>query len=124
MLGSDGFHHALQRVLARPRVLGHLRDARRGEVAGIYPANTTPFVMHLQHDPRCLFMVFIEEFLQDFHDEFHRRVVVIQQQNLIHRRRRGACRCLLDGQIMLGIQGRTHRAAILFKLGTPNAQLT
>ncbi|MCY1519051.1 hypothetical protein D9M68_537900 [compost metagenome] len=105
-------------MLARPRILRHLRNPRGGQIAGIDPAYATPFVMHLQHDPRCFFVILIEELLQYFHDELHRGVVVIEQQDLIHRRRSGASRCLLDGQIVLGIQGRTHRAAILFKLGT------
>ncbi|MNC86723.1 hypothetical protein D3C83_23970 [compost metagenome] len=43
--------------------------------------------MHLEHDLRGLFPAQREKLLQDPDDEIHRRVVVVQQQHLEHRRR-------------------------------------
>jgi len=42
--------------------------------------------MHMQHDARRLLAVLVEKPLQNMNDELHRRVVVVQHENLVHRR--------------------------------------
>src|SRR3546814_9167411 len=40
----------------------------------------------MQHDPRGLFPRLAEKPLQHVNDELHRRVIVVQQEHLVHRR--------------------------------------
>ena len=46
-------------------------------------ANTA--AMDVQHDASRFLTVFVEEPLENVHDEFHRRVVVVEHQNFVHR---------------------------------------
>ena len=43
-------------------------------------------LVHMQHDPGRLIAILGEEALQHMDDKLHRRVVIIQQQNLVHTR--------------------------------------
>ena len=40
-------------------------------------------LMHMHHDPVRRVVILVEEALQDMNHEFHRRVVVVEQQNTI-----------------------------------------
>lgn len=42
-----------------------------------------PVMMNMQHDLRRCFNVLLKEFLKNVNDEFHRRVVVVENQNPI-----------------------------------------
>jgi hypothetical protein len=70
-----------------PCVGNDLLDFGRRDVPRIDPTNSPAFAMHLQHNLRCGFTIFIEVFLHDHHDKFHWREVVVQQHHLIHGRR-------------------------------------
>ena len=59
----------------------------------------------MQHDLNRLFARLGEEALQHVHDEFHRRVVVVEQQNLVERR-------LLGLGARLGDNAGTDAAAV------------
>src|SRR4051794_27778757 len=54
--------------------------------------------MHLEHHPRRVLDAHREELLKDEHDEFHRRVIVVEHQHLVVRR-------------LLGLRARTRRNA-------------
>ncbi len=41
--------------------------------------------MDVQHHLRRLLDIHVEETLEHHHDEFHRRVIVVEQQHLVHR---------------------------------------
>src|ERR1700687_387365 len=57
--------------------------------------------MHLQHHPCSRRPIHGEEPLKHFDDEFHRRVVVIEQYDAVQRRLRRLGRSLLDNYTML-----------------------
>jgi len=57
-----------------------------GNFIRVDAAHAYPFLMNMEHDLGGFFMGFIEELLQHVNDELHRGVIVIQHQNLIHRR--------------------------------------
>ena len=69
----------------------HLIDLGRGDVSGVDAADAAPVVVDLQHDLRRGLEVLVEILLQHHDDELHRRVVVVEQDHLVHLRRR----CLL-----------------------------
>ena len=49
-------------------------------------ANTHTVTVDMQHHFHRILAVFGKEFLEDMNDEFHRRIIVIQQQHLVERR--------------------------------------
>ena len=78
-----------KRMAAAPRGGHHQFDLRRGDVLRVDAADAAPFMVNLQHDLRRGLEVVLEVFLQHHHDELHRRVVVVEQHDLVHRRRLG-----------------------------------
>ena len=62
----------------------HLFNFGRGDIAGEYPANTAAFVMNFEHDSRRLFSIHAKKTLQDRDYKIHGRVIVVQQQHLVH----------------------------------------
>src|ERR1700686_656051 len=58
--------------------------------------------MHLQHHPCCRWPIHGKESLKHFDDEFHRRVVVVEQYDAEQRWLRRLRRSLLDYYTMLG----------------------
>ena len=80
----------LQRALKRVTFLaGHVHDLGRlcfGHLIGIDTADTDTAVVHVKHDLGRFFASLPEEPFQDVNDELHRRVVVVQHQNLVHGR--------------------------------------
>src|SRR5665213_864866 len=48
-----------------------------------YAANAHTMAMDMQHDLHRLFASLVEEPLENVNDEFHRRVVVVEDQNLV-----------------------------------------
>jgi hypothetical protein len=65
--------------------------------------------MDLEHDLRRRLEIAVEIFLQDHHDELHRRVVVVEQDDLVHPRRLGLLRLALDDHGSLTVVGTGDR---------------
>src|SRR5688572_26686919 len=76
---SGLLHHALQRMLVLACIAGHLLDFRQRNIARIDSADSHSFAMDLEHHLGCPLPRHAEELLQHQHDEFHRRVVVVEQ---------------------------------------------
>jgi len=69
-----------------PGVIHHLRNLGFGHFMAEHTYNGETLFMHSQHDFKGLRMIEAKEPLQHDDDEFHRRVVVIEQQHLVARR--------------------------------------
>lgn len=81
-----GLHHALQGMLmGMGRAQNHLYLGCR-DVTGVDPADAPTLVMHLEHDPCSHVRRLAKDPLQYHDHEFHGRVVVIEQDHLIHGR--------------------------------------
>ena len=63
-----------------------LCDLGFGDFERIDPANTDATLMDMKHDLCRFFAILVEESFQDVNDEFHWRVIVIQQQHFVERR--------------------------------------
>src|SRR4030095_10256055 len=103
-------HHTLQRVLVLARIAGHLLHLGCGHIHWIDAADPDAFAMHLQHHLRCTLARHREELLQHCHDELHRRVVVVQQHDLEHRRRRELRLARLDYRVVLLLHAAGYRS--------------
>ena len=66
-----------KRVLVLPREIVHLADFAFGDVFRVHPANPHPPGVDMEHDLSRLIFIHAEEYLEDLHDEFHRRKVII-----------------------------------------------
>ncbi len=64
----------------------HLRYFSFGNFKSIDATHPHTIAVHMQHDSLRFFSGFIEEELQHHHHKFLRGEIVVQQQNLIHRR--------------------------------------
>src|SRR5512144_2169923 len=84
---SGFLHHALQRMLVLARIGRDLLDLGGSDVARVDAADPHAFAMDLQHHLGRPLPGHAEELLQHQHHELHRRVVVVEQQNLVHRRK-------------------------------------
>jgi hypothetical protein len=80
------FQGALQRVLMAAGEIHYLRDLGLGNLVAEHADNRDALFMHRQHDLEGLRVRHAEESLQHRDDEFHRGVIVIQQQHLVERR--------------------------------------
>src|SRR3546814_17624205 len=65
-----------------------LRRLGFGDLDRVDPGDTATGRMYLQHDLHRLFTRVAEKVLQDLDHEFHRRVIVIDDDDLAHRRAR------------------------------------
>ena len=68
---------------------GKFNDLRHfcfGNFVGEHAANPHTVAMDMQHYLNRVLPALGEKIFQDMNDEFHRRVVVVQQQNLVKRR--------------------------------------
>ena len=68
----------------------HLRHFGFGDFIRIHAHNGEPLLMYRQHDVEGLRMVQAKEPLKNVNNEFHRRVIIVQQHDLEHRRTLGA----------------------------------
>ena len=68
-----------------PRIRGDLRDLGLGDLECEDAADALAPGVHLQHNARRRRPIHVEDALQHIHDEFHGRVVVVQQDDLIKR---------------------------------------
>ena len=67
-------------------IVNHLGDFRLGDLISKDPTDTHAPLVDMQHDTRRLFPALAEELLQDVDDELLWRVIIVQHQDLIHRR--------------------------------------
>src|SRR5262245_38296667 len=84
--GSFLLQCTLQWMLVTPGEIDDLRHLRLRHFVGINAANADTLPVHLQHNPFRVGACFIEIALEHVHDEFHRRVVVVQHQHLVEAR--------------------------------------
>src|SRR5260221_137540 len=84
---SGFLHHALQRMLVLARIVRDLAHLGRGDVARVDAAHAHALAVDFQHHLGCPLPGHAEKLLQHQYDELHRREVVVQQQNLVHRRK-------------------------------------
>src|SRR5579872_7090488 len=80
------FQRALQRMLMLPCKIHNLSHLGLGDFVSINSANPHATTVDMQHDPRRLLAILVEEALEDVDDKLHRRVVVVQHQDLVHSR--------------------------------------
>ena len=80
-------HYARQRVLVAPCEGCHLFNFRRRHVARKNSADATTFGMDFEHDSRRVFSIHPKKPLQNHDNEVHRCEIVVQQQDLVQRRR-------------------------------------
>src|ERR1700761_3523460 len=73
-------------MLMPARKFNDLRHFCFSDLECEHAANTHAMTMDMEHHLYRVLAAFGEEFLQDVHNEFHRRVVIIEQQNLVERR--------------------------------------
>lgn len=65
-----------------PRVIVDLQHLCFGDITGIYAAYSLTKLVHMQHDLCRLFAIMLEDGFQYVNDEFHRCVVIVNQDNL------------------------------------------
>ena len=75
------FHHALQRVLVLACRVHYSSDLSLGHLVWVDAALSHALGVNVQHDLHGVFACLVEDVLQDDNDEFHRRVVVVEQQH-------------------------------------------
>src|SRR5215472_15061623 len=80
-------HGALEWVLMLARDVNDLIDLGRRHLARVGAANPHPFAVHLQHHLSRFLATHREHSLQHHDHKVHRGVVVVQQDNLVQRRR-------------------------------------
>ena len=75
---------------------GEIHDLRHlglGDLVGENATDTDAAPVNMEHDPSRLIAGLLEKPLQHMHHEFHRSVVVVQHQDLVH----GGLACLGPG---------------------------
>jgi len=83
--------------------LCHLDNLGFGYIARVNAASRRSFVVYLQHELLCAFVIDGKKPLQHLNDKFHRRVIVVEQNYLVHAGRLGA-----------GAFRREYCAAVMF----------
>ena len=78
------------------REFNDLRDLCFGDVVGENAADSDAMAVDVQHDLDGGFAILVEELLEDMDDELHRRVVVVQDEDLVETRLLGLWACLGD----------------------------
>src|SRR5215467_5587914 len=73
-------------MLVATREFNDLRHFGFRDVVGENAADAHAVTVDMEHDfDRCL-AILVEDLLQDVNDELHRRVVVVEQEHLVHAR--------------------------------------
>ena len=91
-----------------PGKVQHLGYLGLGNLVCIDPAQPDALLMHVQHDPGRLLARTVEKTLKHEHDEFHRRIIIVQKQHAVERRLLG-----LDA----GFRGQVEACAAVFARG-------
>ena len=68
------------------REIHHLTDFGLGDLEGEHADNRNPFLMHCQHEFERLSLGHAKKALKHMNDKLHRRIVIVEQQNLVERR--------------------------------------
>src|ERR1700733_3320967 len=71
-------------MLVLPRQIHDLRHFCLSHFVGVHAAYPDPSAVHVQHDPSSLLTRLLKKAFENVNDKFHRRVVVVQHENLIH----------------------------------------
>ena len=100
------------------RKVHDLRDLGFRDLVRIDAAFADPVIVNMQHNSCGGFVVLSEEALQNMHDEFHRRVVVVDQHHLVQGWFLEARCRLLDHQAV----ARSCLVAVLFAAHEPCRQ--
>ena len=87
-------------MLVLAGVIHHLRYFCLGNLIGKHATFADTVLVNVQHDARCFVPCLAEIFRQHGNDEFHRRVIIIEQQYAVHARLFG-----------LGFRARDDRCA-------------
>jgi hypothetical protein len=66
------------------RKVHHLRDLRFRHLVSIDPTFAYSVMMHMQHNSCGGFVVLPEEPLQDMHNEFHWRVIIVEDEHAVY----------------------------------------
>src|SRR3954464_9544160 len=72
-------------MLMPPGQFDHLRHFRLSHFKSVNAADAYPVPVDMEHDLNRLLARFGEETLQHMHDEFHRRVIVVEDKDLVQR---------------------------------------
>ncbi len=78
-------HDTLERMFVPSRKVQHLGYLGLGNLICIDPAQTDALLVDVKHDAGRLLAGAVEEPLEDEHDEFHRRVIIIEKENAVER---------------------------------------
>ena len=76
------FQRALQRVSVLAGEVHHLIHFGFGDFVREHAAHPDAFLVDVEHHPGCLFQVHLEKPLEHHDHEFHRGVIVVEQQHL------------------------------------------
>jgi hypothetical protein len=79
-------HHALQRMLILTGEIHDLGHFGLGHLKCIDPAFAHSVIVNMEHYAGGRFAILLEKALQNVDDEFHRRVVVVEDQNTVEAR--------------------------------------
>src|SRR5580698_5012147 len=80
-------------MLMAAREFNDLRDFRLRHLVGENAAYTHTVLVDMQHDLDRFVAALVEELLEDVDDELHRRVVVVQDEDLVEARLLGLGAC-------------------------------
>ena len=73
-------------MLIFPGEIHDLRDLGLRHLVREDAALADPMIVDMEHDARSVLLVFLEEPHDDVHDEFHRRVIIVHQQDTVETR--------------------------------------
>src|SRR3970040_2416731 len=76
-------HGALQGMLVFLGECQHLPNFGLRYLSSIDPADPDSLLVHMQHDAGCVFAILGKKTFQNNHDELHRSIVVVQQDDFI-----------------------------------------
>jgi hypothetical protein len=68
------------------REVHHLRHLRLRNLISIDAADSDAFLMHMKHDARGFFTMFIKEPFEDVNDELHWRIIIVQKKHFVQAR--------------------------------------
>jgi hypothetical protein len=118
VLPADRRGDAAERVLVGAGEFQHLCGLRCGDIRRIGSARADAVTVDPQHGSSCGFAVMIEDAHQHLNDEFHRRMVVVQEQHLDHRSAGGRFATVLGHVHAINRRGRTDERVDW--IGTPD----
>ena len=108
-------------MLILTRVVVDLGYFGLGNLSGVCAAHPFPLRMNVQHDPDRIFAVEREKMLQHVNDEFHGRVVGVQEHHVIKRWLLELRFCLIDDNAVVVMRMLwkviSHRRILAYSVG-------